>query len=37
MNSYQEDVACIQRLIGDSFSAIGALAELVDESKASKW
>ena len=36
MNSYQEDVARIQRLIGNSFSAIGALAELVDESKASK-
>ena len=36
MNSYREDVARIQRLIGNSFSATGALAELVDDSKASK-
>ena len=36
MNSYREDVARIQRLIGNSFSATGALAELVDESKSSK-
>ena len=36
MNSYREDVARIQRLIGNSFSATGALAELADDSKASK-
>ena len=36
MNSYQEDVARIQRLIGNSFSATGALVELADDSKASK-